>query len=175
MSNMKKWRAYLIVLSDLGSQGKREDTAGESVKSILEDNNFMINHKIIIADDFENLSTILKKETHPDHVKSDVIFTIGGTGLSSRDITPQATKAILDVEIPGLTELMRIKGYELNKLAIISRSVAGIRNNVLIINLPGSKRGASESLGLIIEQLDHLLNQIQNKDDNYHESSNNEN
>ena len=70
---------------------------------------------------------------------------------------------------------MRIKGYELNKLAIISRSVAGIRNNVLIINLHGSKRGASESLGLIIEQLDHLLNQIQNKDDNYHESSNNEN
>ena len=70
---------------------------------------------------------------------------------------------------------MRIKGYELNKLAIISRSVAGIRNNVLIINLPGSKRGASESLGLIIEQLDHLLNQIQNKDDNYHENLNNEN
>ena len=175
MSNVKKWRAYLIVLSDLGSQGKREDTAGESVKNILEDNNFVVNNKIIIPDDFDSLSTILKEETHPDHVESDVIFTIGGTGLSPRDITPQATKAILDMEIPGLTELMRIKGYELNKLAIISRSVAGIRNNVLIINLPGSERGATESLGLIIQQLDHLLNQIQNKNDNYHENSSYEN
>jgi molybdenum cofactor synthesis domain-containing protein len=175
MSNVKKWRVYLIVLSDLGAQGKREDTAGESVKSMLEDNDFIVKHKIIIPDDFDQLVATLKEETHPDHVQHDIIFTIGGTGLSPRDITPQATKTILDVEIPGLTELMRIKGYELNKLAIISRSVAGIRNNVLIINLPGSQRGASESLGLIIEQLDHLLNQINNKADNYHESSSNEN
>ncbi|MBI52041.1 MAG: molybdenum cofactor biosynthesis protein [Chloroflexi bacterium] len=175
MSSKKKWRVYLIVLSDLGAQGKREDTAGESVKSMLKDNNFIINDKIIIPDDFDSLVAILKKETDPDYVQSDVIFTIGGTGLSPRDITPQATKLILDIEIPGLTELMRIKGYELNRLAIISRSVAGIRNNVLIINLPGSKRGATESLGLIIEQIDHLLNQIQNKDDNYHENLKNEN
>ena len=119
MSNVKKWRAYLIVLSDLGSQGKREDTAGEAVKNILEDNNFVVNTKIIIPDDFDSLSTILKEETHPDHVESDVIFTIGGTGLSPRDITPQATKAILDVEIPGLTELMRIKGYVLSSFKSI--------------------------------------------------------
>tara|TARA_Y100001970_G_scaffold78826_1_gene100439 strand:+ start:29381 stop:29908 length:528 start_codon:yes stop_codon:yes gene_type:complete len=175
MANLKKWHSLLIILSDLGSQGKREDTAGESVKSVLLKNNFVVDDKIILPDDFDNLVTTLKDATSPDHIRPDIIFTIGGTGLSPRDITPQATKEVIDLEIPGLTELMRIKGYELNKLAIISRSVAGIRNNVLIINLPGSKRGATESLGLIVGQLDHLLNQIQNKNDNYHEQVNYEN
>ena len=174
MSKSNKRKALIIVLSDLGSQGKREDTAGEAVKKQLEAKNFNVNEKIVIPDDYNSLIDLLISRSDSKSYLLDLILTVGGTGLSPRDITPQATKQVIDVEIPGLTELMRIKGYELNKMSIISRSVAGIRNNVLIINLPGSLRGATESLGFVIDQLDHLLNQIQSKVDTAHEEMNNE-
>jgi|TARA_B110000116_G_scaffold251403_1_gene246455 molybdopterin adenylyltransferase len=174
MEEINKRTALIIVLSDLGSQGKREDTAGESVKKILKDYAFNISQKIIIPDDYDTLVSLLIDSTSESFQKVDMILTIGGTGLSPRDITPEATKQVLDVEIPGIPEIMRLKGYEFNNFSILSRSIAGVRNKVLIINLPGSLKGATESLEIIIGQIEHLLTQIQGKIDSAHKEMHSE-
>ncbi|MDG1989687.1 MAG: MogA/MoaB family molybdenum cofactor biosynthesis protein [Dehalococcoidia bacterium] len=174
MEEINKRKALIIVLSDLGSQGKREDTAGASVKMILENHSFNIIKKIIIPDDYQTLVNLLIDSTIESFKNVDMILTIGGTGLSPRDITPQATKDILDLEIPGISELIRIKGYEFNHFSILSRSIAGVRNKVLIINLPGSLKGATESLNIIVDQLEHLLTQIQGVIDAEHKELNSE-
>ena len=174
MEEINKRKALIIVLSDLGSQGQRDDTAGESVKMILNDYQFDISQKIIIPDDYDTLVSLLVDSTSDGFQKVDMILTIGGTGLSPRDITPEATKHVLDIEIPGIPEIMRLKGYEFNHFSILSRSIAGVRNKVLIINLPGSLKGATESLEIIIGQIEHLLTQIQGKNDSEHEEMNSE-
>ena len=95
--------------------------------------------------------------TLADGGQVSAIFTTGGTGVAPRDVTPEATRAVIDREIPGLGELMRARGREATPLAVLSRSVAGTRGRVLIVNLPGSPKGAVESLDAIVELVPHVL------------------
>ena len=108
-----------------------------------------------MADDAEKIVRALKRLADKERV--DLIFTTGGTGLSPRDVTPEATKKVLDKEVPGIAEMMRVCGYQKEPRAILSRGTAGIRKKSLVINLPGSPKAVEESLELLLPVIPHGL------------------
>lgn len=144
----------IITLSDKGYEGQREDLTGPKIKEYIEGTNRykVVSYKLL-KDDSQMLQEELIKIC--DNEIADLILTNGGTGFSKRDITPEATKLIIEKEIPGISEYMRMKSSEITKKAILSRGVSGIRKNSLIINLPGSPKGAIENLSFVIDTLDH--------------------
>jgi len=115
----------------------------------------------VLPDDFGLIKN--KLIDYADKLKADIILTTGGTGFSPRDITPEATKEVIDREVPGIPEAMRIEGLKKTDRAMLSRAVAGIRGSTLIINLPGSKNGAKESLEAILPVLSHAVDIIKGK------------
>ncbi|HBF7897563.1 MogA/MoaB family molybdenum cofactor biosynthesis protein [Clostridioides difficile] len=144
----------IITLSDKGYEGKREDITGKKLTEFVENTgDYKVTEYVLIKDDKEMLKENITRLCNSN--KIDLILTNGGTGFSKRDITPEATKEVLEKEIPGLSEYMRMKSTEITKKAILSRGVSGIRNNSIIINLPGSPKGAIENLSFIIDVLDH--------------------
>lgn len=148
------FKVAIITLSDKGYEGKREDETGPKLKEYVENNGqYSVVSYTLIKDDSEMLKQELIRIC--DNNIADLVLTNGGTGFSKRDITPEATKAILEKEIPGISEYMRMKSSEITKKAILSRGVSGIRNNSIIINLPGSPKGAVENLSFVIDSLDH--------------------
>lgn len=144
----------IITLSDKGYEGQREDLTGPKIKEYIEGTN---RYKVVSYKLLKDDSKILQEELRKicDNEIADLILTNGGTGFSKRDITPEATKLIIEKEIPGISEYMRMKSSEITKKAILSRGVSGIRKNSLIINLPGSPKGAIENLSFVIDTLDH--------------------
>ncbi len=150
---MKK--AGVLTLSDKGSKGQREDKSGELVQSILKDLGIAIERYEIIPDEAVLIRDILIKWS--DELCLDLIITTGGTGLSPRDVTPEATLAVIDKRVPGMEEVMRMKSLEKTPHAMISRAVAGVRKRTLIINVPGSPKGAVECLESIAPALPHAL------------------
>lgn len=154
-------RAKILVLSDLGSQGQREDKSGPAVRDILEGHGWQVTALDVLPDEFDKIRDRLIDWTQPEDC--DAIFTCGGTGLAPRDVTPEATRAVIETEIPGLGELMRAEGTKSTLLAALSRALAGVRKRKLIVNLPGSPRGARESLESIIGILPHAIDQIQGR------------
>lgn len=157
-SDLKGIKAVVLTISDTCSAGKRKDESGDLLVKLLEDRGALILKKEIIPDE----ESLIRErfEFFSDIQAADVIFSTGGTGLGERDVTPEATKSILTREIPGLSELMRSEGFKKTKRAVLSRSVAGIRGKTLIVNLPGSPRGAAESLDAIIELIPHALSMM---------------
>jgi molybdenum cofactor synthesis domain-containing protein len=148
------FKVAIITLSDKGYEGKREDLTGPKLKEYVQNNElYKVVSYTLIKDDSEMLQNELIRIC--DNNIADLVLTNGGTGFSKRDITPEATKAILEKEIPGISEYMRMKSSEITKKAILSRGVSGIRNNSIIINLPGSPKGAIENLSFVIDSLDH--------------------
>ena len=144
----------IITLSDKGYEGKREDVTGKKLKEYIEETGkYKVNNYTLIPDDKEMLKDEIIKLCESNEV--DLILTNGGTGFSKRDITPEATKEVISKEIPGLSEYMRMKSSQITKKAILSRGVSGIRNSTIIINLPGSPKGAIENLSFIIDTLYH--------------------
>ncbi|HZT68761.1 MAG TPA: MogA/MoaB family molybdenum cofactor biosynthesis protein [Terriglobia bacterium] len=154
-------RAKILVLSDLSSQGKREDRSGPAIRDLLESHGWQVKALEILPDEFDLIRNRLM--TWTDTGDCDAVFTSGGTGLGPRDVTPEATRSVIETEVPGLGELMRAAGVKSTPLAALSRVVAGVRKNTLIVNLPGSPRGARESLESIIEILPHAIDQIQGR------------
>jgi len=147
--------AAVLTISDSVSQGTRTDRSGPAVRERLEQLGWRVALLEVIADEVPEISQRLA--TLADGGQVAAIFTTGGTGVAPRDVTPEATRLVLEREIPGFGELMRLKGRESTPLAVLSRSVAGTRGRVLIVNLPGSPRGAVESLDAIVELVPHVL------------------
>ncbi|MEG2787789.1 MAG: MogA/MoaB family molybdenum cofactor biosynthesis protein [Romboutsia sp.] len=144
----------IITLSDKGYNGQREDITGKKLTAFINnEKDYEVKYYNMIPDD----KTMLKEEIIKlcDLNNIDLILTNGGTGFSKRDITPEATKEIIEREIPGISEYIRMKSSEIVKRAILSRGVSGIRKNTVIINLPGSPKGAIESIEFIIDVIGH--------------------
>ena len=148
----------IITVSDKGAEGKREDTTGPIISKLLTKVGFVKKELIIIPD---NKELIKEKICYlADELKVDLVVTNGGTGVSPEDITPEATKEVIDKEIPGMAEAMRSESLKKTPHAMLSRAVCGVRGSTLVVNLPGSPRGAKENLEVIIPALPHAIEKI---------------
>jgi molybdenum cofactor synthesis domain-containing protein len=153
--------AAVLTISDSASSGTRADRSGPAVRARLEQLGWNVSVTETIPDEAAEIGARLA--TLADGGQVSAIFTTGGTGVAPRDVTPEAARAVLDREIPGLGELMRLKGRESTPLAALSRSLAGTRGSVLIVTLPGSPKGAVESLDAIVELVPHVLDLLRGK------------
>ncbi len=151
----------VITISDSAHAGKRMDSSGPAVRARLEQLGFEVAAVEVVPDDVSAISGRLSAVADAGQVCA--IFTTGGTGIAARDVTPEATRLVMEREIPGIGELMRATGRDSTPFAALSRATAGIRGRVLIVNLPGSPRGAVESLDAIVELVPHMLELLSGK------------
>jgi molybdopterin adenylyltransferase len=150
--------AAVVTISDSAHNGTRADGSGPAVAARLRERGFEVVTTVVIPDEQSEIADTLRGMA--DRRAAAVIFTTGGTGITPRDVTPEATRAVIEREIPGFGEVMRLKGRESTPYAALSRAVAGTRGGVLIVNLPGSVKGAVESLDAILGLVPHVLDLI---------------
>jgi len=143
----------ILTISDKGSIGEREDLSGKVIEEAVKKINGEVKYYQIIPDEMVIIQEELIKAVDKLHL--DLILTTGGTGLAKRDVTPEATLAIIEKEVPGISEIIRSESFKKTNRAILSRGIAGIRKKSLIINLPGNPKGVRESLEIILEALPH--------------------
>lgn len=148
-------RATVITVSDAASSGEREDTSGALLVDLLRELGAEIVATMILSDDLDPLAEALRK--FADQPDVNLIVTTGGTGLAPRDNTPEATRAVIEREAPGLAEAMRIETLKQTPMSMLSRGVCGIRNGTLIVNLPGSPKAVRESFAVIAPVLKHAI------------------
>lgn len=151
-------RVAVLTISDTVSRGEREDASGPAVVAACRGLGWEVTSALRVSDDPANIREQLR--TIADSGRVDLILTTGGTGLGPRDNTPEATQAVSDLLVPGIAEEMRRKGLEKTPTAVLSRAVAAVRRHALIINLPGSPKGAAESLDAIAHLLPHAVKVI---------------
>ncbi|MGE5174145.1 MAG: molybdopterin adenylyltransferase [Betaproteobacteria bacterium] len=151
-------RTAIITLSDKGSKGEREDESGKSIHEIIESIGASDVHYEILPDDTSRIMETLSRLA--DSGAIDLILTTGGTGVAPRDVTPEATRAVIDRELPGMAEAMRAESLKKTPHAMLSRAVTGIRKQTLIVNLPGSPRAVRENLAVILPALLHAIEKI---------------
>jgi molybdopterin adenylyltransferase len=151
--------AGIITVSDRSAQGLRKDSSGPRLVEFLESHGIRVEWTEVVPDEEPQIRRVL---THLADVNgADLILTTGGTGLSPRDVTPEATLAVVHRVVPGMAEAMRAASLAKTPHAMISRAVAGVRGKTLIINLPGSPRGALENLQVVLPALEHAIAKIQ--------------
>jgi molybdopterin adenylyltransferase len=148
----------VLTLSDKGSRGEREDLSGKVLAEMLAGISGKVENYEVIPDDKKLIAE--KLIYYADHLGVDVIATTGGTGVGPRDVTPDATRAVIDKEIPGMAEAMRLAGLQKTPFAMISRAVVGCRGKTLIVNLPGSPKGVRENLEAIMKAIPHTVEKL---------------
>jgi molybdenum cofactor synthesis domain-containing protein len=151
---MSRRHAAVITVSDSCAAGQREDLSGPAVMNRLEALGWTV-ESLIVADELAVISQEIARLADSDRFAA--ILTTGGTGVAPRDVTPEATRAVIEREIPGLGELMRASGLEFTRRAVLSRATAGTRGRTLVVNLPGSPKGALESLDCIVDLIPHIV------------------
>ncbi len=149
----------ILTISDKGSRGEREDLSGPEIRRLLAALPARVEAYEVIPDEEEII--IQKLLEYVDRKKVDLLLTTGGTGLSPRDVTPEATRKVLHKEVPGMAEAMRMEGMKITPLAMLSRALCGIRGRSLIINLPGSPGAVQENLAVLLPVLKHALEKVQ--------------
>lgn len=150
-----RWKAAVVTLSDKGYAGEREDKSGPLLCEMLERAGYEVIRTLILPDEYEEIKACLCTLCDKDRV--DIVFTTGGTGLSSRDCTPEATLAVAEKNVPGIAEAMRLASLKVTPRAMLSRGVSVIRGQTLIINLPGSPKAVKENLEAVLPSLEHGL------------------
>lgn len=151
----------IITLSDKGSKGEREDLSGQIIREFVSTMGMTVKHYEIIPDERD----ILKERLLRLSREVDLILTTGGTGLAPRDITPDVTLEVIDREIPGIAEAMRMEGLKKTARAMLSRAVAGVKGQCLIVNLPGSPKAVREGLEAIMEVIPHAVEKIKGSEE----------
>ncbi|SRR5579871_93895 len=154
-------KAAVLTISDSCHARQRDDLSGPAVKNFLESRGWEASPPQILPDDLERIAQTIERLTASSVI--DVIFTTGGTGVAPRDVTPEATRQAIEREIPGLAELMRAAGVEKTRRAALSRGIVGISREKLVVNLPGSPKGAVESLEAIFDLLEHTVELIRGR------------
>jgi len=152
-------RTAIITVSDRGARGEREDVSGKALTDRLREEGYDVAYRAVAPDEIEAISKSIRE--HADEKKSALIITTGGTGVAPRDVTPEATLSVVDRTIPGMAEAMRAASLLKTPHAMISRAVVGIRGATLVVNLPGSPKGALENLAVLLPALPHALDKIQ--------------
>lgn len=156
-----KYTVGIIVASDKGSRGERVDRSGELIREMMMENGYEVVEKMIVPDEFEDLKAAMIEMS--DEKKFHLILSTGGTGFSPRDVTPEATLAVIERETPGIPEAMRQASLAITPKAMLSRGRAGIRKRSLIVNLPGSPKAVKENLEVVLSALEHGLDILNEK------------
>ena len=154
-------RAAIVTVSDSVAAGTREDRSGAMLRERAEALGWRVAAQEIVPDEIDRISGLLTRLADSGQVS--LILTTGGTGIALRDVTPEAARTVIEREIPGLGEMMRAEGRKLTPFAALSRSMAGVRGRVLIVNLPGSPKGAVESLDAIVQLIPHIIDLIEGR------------
>ena len=151
-------RAAVMTMSDLGARGEREDTSGDRIVEFVQALNAELVERLMIPDEREQIRANLTRLA--DDLQVDLVLTTGGTGIAPRDVTPDATASVVDYQVPGIAEAMRVMSVQKTPYGMLSRQVVGVRGGTLIINLPGSPKAVSECLDVIQPVLPHAVDLI---------------
>jgi molybdopterin adenylyltransferase len=151
----------IVTVSDSAVAGTREDRSGPKLRERVEALGWTVAAQELVPDETALIADVLRRLA--DSGRVSVILTTGGTGVALRDVTPEATRAVIEREIPGVAEVMRAEGSKFTPLAALSRAVAGVRGRTVIINLPGSPKGAVESLDSIVKLVPHMIDLLQGR------------
>lgn len=154
-------RVAVITVSDSAIAGTREDRSGPAVRERVESFGWTVSLHELVPDEAQQIADALRRLADSGEVS--LVLTTGGTGVALRDVTPEATHAVIEREIPGLGELMRSEGRKFTPMAVLSRGVVGMRGRTLIVNLPGSPKGAVESLDVIAKLVPHVLDLLEGR------------
>jgi molybdenum cofactor synthesis domain-containing protein len=149
-------RAAILTISDKGSRGEREDKSGAAIREFVGEMGGEVVAHDIVADEQDDIEDALRRLAR----SAELLLTTGGTGIAPRDVTPEATRAVIDKEVPGFAEVMRQKSAEIVPTAMISRAVSGMLGSTLIINLPGSPKAVRECLSFIRGAIPHALEML---------------
>ena len=148
----------VLTVSDTGSKGERSDSSGDVIVEMMTEAGFSQVRRAIVPDEVDQIRVCLREWC--DSADADVVVTTGGTGLGPRDVTPEATRGVIDIEAPGIAEAMRMETLKNTPFAMLSRGVVGVRNGCLIVNLPGSPTGVRETLEVALTSMPHALEMI---------------